>query len=167
MIYFFFKEKTAYEMRIGELSSDVCASDLPGGRRHPVAERGPAPTIGLVRLPSPDPVFQGRGVAREGTRKNQYGHLPRKFGRYLCRYRVRSRERRGQEVDCLFAKRTGRQENSFPRYVRHRRQARVQRGHEAPGAQGHPVRHRQRSEEHTSELQSLMRISYAVFCLKK
>src|SRR3546814_7166969 len=31
-------------------------------------------------------------------------------------------------------------------------------------AQGFAVR---RSEEHTSELQSLMRISYAVFCLKK
>src|SRR3546814_6280730 len=35
----------------------------------------------------------------------------------------------------------------------------------------HPVPHAQqvegRSEEHTSELQSLMRISYAVFCLKK
>src|SRR3546814_1949173 len=33
-----------------------------------------------------------------------------------------------------------------------------------------PRRHRERklrSEEHTSELQSLMRISYAVFCLKK
>src|SRR3546814_4786308 len=30
----------------------------------------------------------------------------------------------------------------------------------------HDARHR-RSEEHTSELQSLMRISYAVFCLKK
>src|SRR3546814_4487383 len=30
---------------------------------------------------------------------------------------------------------------------------------------GGPARHR--SEEHTSELQSLMRISYAVFCLKK
>src|SRR3546814_9364278 len=29
----------------------------------------------------------------------------------------------------------------------------------------HPMQHR-RSEEHTSELQSLMRISYAVFCLK-
>src|SRR3546814_10054915 len=28
-------------------------------------------------------------------------------------------------------------------------------------------RHADRSEEHTSELQSLMRISYAVFCLKK
>src|SRR3546814_11527939 len=30
-----------------------------------------------------------------------------------------------------------------------------------------PGRSRRRSEEHTSELQSLMRISYAVFCLKK
>src|SRR3546814_8718741 len=30
-----------------------------------------------------------------------------------------------------------------------------------------PGRCRGRSEEHTSELQSLMRISYAVFCLKK
>src|SRR3546814_2568917 len=32
---------------------------------------------------------------------------------------------------------------------------------------GGPVRWEIRSEEHTSELQSLMRISYAVFCLKK
>src|SRR3546814_2355489 len=31
----------------------------------------------------------------------------------------------------------------------------------------HPCARRTRSEEHTSELQSLMRISYAVFCLKK
>src|SRR3546814_3743404 len=36
---------------------------------------------------------------------------------------------------------------------------RRRRGHQ-PAAPG-------RSEEHTSELQSLMRISYAVFCLKK
>src|SRR3546814_4022284 len=33
-------------------------------------------------------------------------------------------------------------------------------------AQARGARHR-RSEEHTSELQSLMRISYAVFCVKK
>src|SRR3546814_8802822 len=37
---------------------------------------------------------------------------------------------------------------------------------EAPGGPRHILR-RRRSEEHTSELQSLMRISYAVFCLKK
>src|SRR3546814_3079716 len=32
---------------------------------------------------------------------------------------------------------------------------------------GQGVHRQSRSEEHTSELQSLMRISYAVFCLKK
>src|SRR3546814_3673920 len=32
---------------------------------------------------------------------------------------------------------------------------------------GTPFTYAVRSEEHTSELQSLMRISYAVFCLKK
>src|SRR3546814_1374970 len=36
--FFFFKQKTAYEMRISDLSSDVCSSDLrlwkmPRGRR--------------------------------------------------------------------------------------------------------------------------------------
>src|SRR3546814_5750855 len=36
-----------------------------------------------------------------------------------------------------------------------------------PRAQRDPDRRDRRSEEHTSELQSLMRISYAVFCLKK
>src|SRR3546814_5446527 len=35
------------------------------------------------------------------------------------------------------------------------------------GAQSGVIAGRERSEEHTSELQSLMRISYAVFCLKK
>src|SRR3546814_3275365 len=35
-----------------------------------------------------------------------------------------------------------------------------------PTTNSRPLR-RTRSEEHTSELQSLMRISYAVFCLKK
>src|SRR3546814_6642715 len=37
------------------------------------------------------------------------------------------------------------------------------------GLKHDPIRggHEYRSEEHTSELQSLMRLSYAVFCLKK
>src|SRR3546814_7569838 len=29
-LFFFFKQKTAYEMRISDWSSDVCSSDLPG-----------------------------------------------------------------------------------------------------------------------------------------
>src|SRR3546814_4673868 len=50
-------------------------------------------------------------------------------------------------------------------HMRHDRGASdARRGHQRKSKQadGH-----QRSEEHTSELQSLMRISYAVFCLKK
>src|SRR3546814_16810963 len=31
-IIYFFKQKTAYEMRISDWSSDVCSSDLPGSR---------------------------------------------------------------------------------------------------------------------------------------
>src|SRR3546814_6190841 len=46
----------------------------------------------------------------------------------------------------------------------------IQRTHAAQGSADllkALERHYARSEEHTSELQSLMRISYAVFCLKK
>src|SRR3546814_7723371 len=32
LFVFFFKQKTAYEMRISDWSSDVCSSDLQGGR---------------------------------------------------------------------------------------------------------------------------------------
>src|SRR3546814_10645677 len=42
-----------------------------------------------------------------------------------------------------------------------------QRLHPGRSKAGIGHRHPRRSEEHTSELQSLMRISYAVFCLKK
>src|SRR3546814_16866807 len=44
----------------------------------------------------------------------------------------------------------------------HQRRRRCRRRHRV-----HPRVADPRSEEHTSELQSLMRISYAVFCLKK
>src|SRR3546814_933762 len=39
MYFFFFKQKTAYEMRISDLSSDVCSSDLSTGRASPTAAR--------------------------------------------------------------------------------------------------------------------------------
>src|SRR3546814_6984681 len=38
MFVFFFKQKTAYELRISDWSSDVCSSDLQ--HRHLVADRG-------------------------------------------------------------------------------------------------------------------------------
>src|SRR3546814_6080546 len=62
------------------------------------------------------------------------------------------------------------------RPVHHRRAAKIAELHRLPrgrlgfeGQGGEKEGHSRtrRSEEHTSELQSLMRISYAVFCLKK
>src|SRR3546814_7661127 len=49
--FFFFKQKTAYEMRISDWSSDVCSSDLV----EPVAREGVADLL---------PQFVGREVAR-------------------------------------------------------------------------------------------------------
>src|SRR3546814_6560245 len=49
----------------------------------------------------------------------------------------------------------------------HDEQARPFFGQRAEAADAERENRRERSEEHTSELQSLMRISYAVFCLKK
>src|SRR3546814_4884703 len=54
-MFFFFKQKTAYEMRISDWSSDVCSSDLDGVQQeqravqHP--ERGRAGLrLGLIRF---------------------------------------------------------------------------------------------------------------------
>src|SRR3546814_1665982 len=44
---------------------------------------------------------------------------------------------------------------------------RIGNHHPGQSCPGRPRARMIRSEEHTSELQSLMRISYAVFCLKK
>src|SRR3546814_8940009 len=49
----------------------------------------------------------------------------------------------------------------------HRRALRGRRRRRQDRLVGQEEQLLQRSEEHTSELQSLMRISYAVFCLKK
>src|SRR3546814_2582671 len=54
MVYFFFfKQKTAYEMRISDWSSDVCSSDLASKSAPPAAEGGgrasaPASVIDIV-----------------------------------------------------------------------------------------------------------------------
>src|SRR3546814_9518307 len=92
------------------------------------------------------------------------GHRRRHLRRYLRRHRDRFRIR--FEHPCL--------PPVAPAVVRQRHQHRAQRAdREAPPDRIDAQRRLQqvgegdRSEEHTSELQSLMRISYAVFCLKK
>src|SRR3546814_11771706 len=44
VVCFFFKQKTAYEMRISDWSSDVCSSDLSGILAQLFDERNPAVT---------------------------------------------------------------------------------------------------------------------------
>src|SRR3546814_7055992 len=117
-IFFFFKQKTAYEMRISDWSSDVCSSDLAG--------RAVAARI-------------GRGVA--GQQQYRTAISQRRRRSLLLHQPDDDRLHRGRRLDLW---RPGRAD------------------HHAGG--GRLVA---RSEEHTSELQSLMRISYAVFCLKK
>src|SRR3546814_5420362 len=51
--FFFFKQKTAYEMRISDWSSDVCSSDLPdqGGRGPFLQPVPPYPGTDPLELP--------------------------------------------------------------------------------------------------------------------
>src|SRR3546814_10512360 len=108
ILFFFFKQKTAYEMRISDWSSDVCSSDL-----------GPARAFGADGIP-------GRINRGNATRGSNDGRIYRRDGPYF-----------GPREICALWQGDRRPERAV------------------------------RSEEHTSELQSLMRISYAVSCLKK
>src|SRR3546814_9104085 len=76
VFFFFFKQKTAYEMRISDWSSDVCSSDLllftalPVGAFR-VADQGrgrqPRPSRHIVRIPAR---IEGPGVDRSATIQN-------------------------------------------------------------------------------------------------
>src|SRR3546814_9074240 len=104
-VFFFFNQKTAYEMRISDWSSDVCSSDLLISGIGSVNKLG----AGTVIF-SADNSYTGITTIAAGVLQLGGGGT------------------------------TG-------------------------SIAGNVVNNR--SEEHTSELQSLMRISYAVFCLKK
>src|SRR3546814_10856112 len=85
-LFFFFKQKTAYEMRISDWSSDVCSSDL-GDRARPLprGRRGP-PRLPRDRREGHPHQREGRGPPlRDGGRRLQRPHPPRD---------VRSEERR-------------------------------------------------------------------------
>src|SRR3546814_7170772 len=111
MFFFFFKQKTAYELRISDWSSDVCSSDLKVGKLLAHDEDSYRYLIESIRRFPDMPTFE-RMIAEAGFVNT---HVEPMLGGLVA---IHS----GWKI---------------------------------------------RSEEHTSELQSLMRISYAVFCLKK
>src|SRR3546814_7127052 len=131
-LFFFFKQKTAYEMRINDWSSDVCSSDLyRPSRRH------------AARM--------ARGWRRsyaERRRSTGWHRDPVLWTAFWTRRR---------RAPLSFADRTDTSTRVGSAL--------------GPEAVGHLPKRRgpiegilRRSEEHTSELPSLMRISYAVFC---
>src|SRR3546814_5038947 len=75
-IFFFFKQKTAYEMRISDWSSDVCSSDLHrrGGRSVPRNSHRPHCARGCTRSEdfqtgrvSPPPLLRALPASRRAT----------------------------------------------------------------------------------------------------
>src|SRR3546814_20926557 len=70
ILMFFFKHKTAYEMRISDWSSDVCASDLRPLRPHPLVHVL-GREVGEVR-PAPE---QGRDIAALARAAQRLGDI--------------------------------------------------------------------------------------------
>src|SRR3546814_4803308 len=93
---FFFKQKTAYDMRISDWSSDVCSSDLwPGeDRMRRLAETGINPNSydpgQVVAFFARFPPRTATGNARHALALMQQGRMgeARKIGRAACRERV-------------------------------------------------------------------------------
>src|SRR3546814_10161428 len=130
-------------MRISDWSSDVCSSDLRNPEIQPAAVGRTAISEWLSRVP---PVPVDRRWHQECGR-------------------LRSAEK-------LALRLHGRWENGVRGLASPLRRQRTSARSRTKSKQRRrlcfrPIGRNHRSEEHTSELQSLMRISYAVFCLKK
>src|SRR3546814_19620771 len=67
ILFFFFKQRTAYEMRISDWSSDVCSSDLC--RRTPAAVPRPPATHPIPR--PPDSRWDSSPPARPPTTRSE------------------------------------------------------------------------------------------------
>src|SRR3546814_20120088 len=83
MFFFFFKQKTAYGMRISDWSSDVCSSDLAAA-----AQRGTAPSNHVAGERRPGPAFPHKAddaPANAGTLASEIRlrSRPRHVGRHL------------------------------------------------------------------------------------
>src|SRR3546814_6903615 len=84
--FFFFKQKTAYEMRISDWSSDVCSSDLGLAVLELDLEPADDRTADHEWLGRADHAFRPLGIGRrEDLLRGQVGH---KIGRASCRERV-------------------------------------------------------------------------------
>src|SRR3546814_8131600 len=87
-LFFFFKQKTAYEMRISDWSSDVCSSDL-GVVLHRAARSRADLSVHLVDVPPVvGPVLIGADQGDRDVGERGPAPLEREIGRASCRERV-------------------------------------------------------------------------------
>src|SRR3546814_1741937 len=131
-LFFFFKQKTAYEMRISDWSSDVCSSDLDYRVRLRID--------GILKQSAKMPVKLNQRISARLKVMSQLDiaekRVPQDGRMKINLSKTKQIDFRVSTLPTLFGEKV-------------------------------VLRILDRSEEHTSELQSLMRISYAVFCLKK
>src|SRR3546814_3460334 len=147
-VFFFFKQTTAYERCISDWSSDVCSSDLLAGRAAPIRTTAPHIRIDMGSRHSIDMSYTMSADVYLGDVSSQvYEYLL--HPRPCIFLNLDRRDWRGDEAFSHW--RLGQvieDMGTLPQALDCA--ADLQAGS---------------SEEHTSELQSLMRISYAVFCL--
>src|SRR3546814_3334288 len=132
---FFFNQKTAYELHISDWSSDVCSSDH-------------WPFVCYTLLLLTNGLKHARAYGTHVAATNQLAEKNEVVSLLL-------REFEDSSADWLWQTDVGRRVTHVS--------ARFARAlsMDVTEVEGKPLL---RSEEHTSELQSLMRISYAVFC---
>src|SRR3546814_2940954 len=140
-------------MRISDWSSDVCSSDLPSAS--PRACVRPPSRDRRRRPGDPENGRSRKSISGEGGARRRT--LERAIGKMAKGGKPR-RPPNGQQINLVIPAKVGTQDGISRRKLWVPAFAGMTRlGNEDE----------LRSEEHTSELQSLMRISYAVFCLKK
>src|SRR3546814_3057067 len=144
--FFFFKQKTAYEMRISDWSSDVCSSDLPvieNGFYYDFSYKRPftPEDLAAIEKKMAELAKKDEPVTREEWRRDDAVKYFEGIGERYKAEIIASIP--ADQAMSLY------REGDFMDLCR---------GPHVPST---------RSEEHTSELQSLMRTSYAVFFLKK
>src|SRR3546814_5819034 len=140
---FFVNQKTAYELRISDWSSDVCSSDLAKVKKRLEIDPFHAETVRTIfRLAlEGDGVSGSMGVKAIAAWLNERSIRTRDGGRWGL-----------GAVHQILTRSTYTGRHEFNRRGKDRKLK--------PKSEAVVVR----SEEHTSELQSLMRISYDVFC---
>src|SRR3546814_8608924 len=151
-VIFFFKQKTAYEMRISDWSSDVCSSDLTGRLADLGAQDRVLAQAYLAFL---------RGGGNPDLFADGFTDLTEAYFAFV----------RGGGDPAAFTGASAATLDSYIRFLADRglvqQLAAADRAlllaYLGNGGLAFPGQYR--SEEHTSELPSLIRISYAVFCL--